>query len=100
MLHAVVACMAAATLFGLVYLWDNNKRSQVISEASRVYRSLLHQFKSVLADVPSSGESSGKETPRQFGQWTPDTDFRYPSIQALSQFNIEEVEPIPYRPFR
>lgn len=53
------------------------------------------------------GERSGKgsikvdgETPRAWGTWTPDLEFRYPSVQAWTDFDIDAVKPIPYRPFR
>ena len=36
---------------------------------------------------------------RTFGTWTPE-QFTYPTIEACTDFDIDAVKPIPYRPFR
>lgn len=104
MAHVMIAMslgLSLAALAGLVYLWDAKARSRVIGSVRKALKS--GKYSTALGNGRASSATStmsASDKDREFGQWVPDLTFRYPAIQAISGFNIDEVEPIPYRPFR
>ena len=49
--------------------------------------------------IPKPVEEKKPKTERQYGTWVPE-DFSYPAIEAWNDFDVNSVNPIPYRPFR
>lgn len=89
-----------AALVGLVYFWDAKARSRVIEEVRRAFKPGKDANSRSGRPSTATPSMSSSDKDREFGQWVPDLAFRYPAIQGISGFNIDEIEPIPYRPFR
>lgn len=102
MSHVIALCLSSGVLVLLVCLWSPKARSRALLEVSGALKSFGPREKTETLEEKQGGAPTGARTEkeRRFGEWIADPDFQYPSIDQIKNFNVDEVVPIPYRPFR
>lgn len=95
----MIEVILAILSLGFCLLFVRPSSSSFLSSIAPFQRSRRNILKRPDASASTDSKTGSANASRSYGTWTPE-EFAYPPIEPLKDFDVDNVKPIPYRPFR